>query len=99
MTDDVNFADLLQADGEPLPREWPARMAQGHGRDMDGALKVGEEVRVTSALIPDCKPGDKGTVVLATLLGDGRWLYHVRLHSPRAGGVKCFYRDEVGTAG
>jgi hypothetical protein len=76
-------------------------------------LTEGSKVRVTTALTPGCVPGDAGTVVLATVLGDGRVLYHVQLDSvpvggakcvrrpdpARAGGMKCFYQHEIEQAG
>jgi hypothetical protein len=63
------------------------------------ALTAGSKVRVTTTLIPGCAPGDAGTAVLATVLGDGRVLSHAQPDPATAGGVKCFYRHEIEQAG
>jgi hypothetical protein len=71
-------------------------------------LTAVSKVRVTTALTAGCVPGDAGAVILATVPGDGRVLNSVpvggakcvrRSDRPRAGGVKCFYQQQIEQAG
>jgi hypothetical protein len=110
MTQALYAADALALRGGPHSEDSPDGL-RAEGPGAAGALAVGTRVRVTTAFAPGCAPGDTGTVAVATVLGDGRALYHVQLDPARAGwvnpfyrpagagGVRCFCADEIERAG
>jgi hypothetical protein len=65
---------------------------------MAADFKVGDRVRITTAWLTGCQPGDTGTVEAVIPLSSGGAFYFVKMDPPcRAGTVIC-YAHEIGPA-
>jgi hypothetical protein len=62
---------------------------------MKSEPRVGGHVRIVIALMGPAKPGDTGTVVLATRIADGKVMDHVLMDPPSSAGLVSFYPHEI----
>jgi len=62
---------------------------------MARAFQVGDRVRITTAWLTGCQPGDTGTVEAVVPLGSGGAYYFVKMDPPCLAGTVVCYASEV----